>query len=124
MIANAVSWASARTEQATATAQAPAAQEKKKKAGAPKTPSVVSPEGFPMNCRSWLVGALVPVVAIVPALAAPTAQVAKTAQAGDPASRITWHRYVLDTKFRSEGVAVADVNKDGKLDIIAGDVWY
>src|SRR5262249_31025285 len=74
-----------------------------------------------MKLRLWLVGALLPAVAILPALAAPTAQVGKT---GDPASRITWQRYVLDTKFRSEGVAVADVNKDGKMDIIAGDVWY
>ena len=26
--------------------------------------------------------------------------------------------------FRSEGVAVADVNRDGKMDILVGDVWY
>jgi sugar lactone lactonase YvrE len=31
---------------------------------------------------------------------------------------------VVDKAFRSEGVAVADVNKDGKLDILASDVWY
>src|SRR6266511_1532857 len=37
---------------------------------------------------------------------------------------IRWKKTVLDTKFRSEGVAIADVNKDGKVDIIAGDVWY
>src|SRR5262245_10087714 len=30
----------------------------------------------------------------------------------------------VDKTFRSEGVAVADVNKDGKLDILASDVWY
>src|SRR5262249_16081877 len=29
-----------------------------------------------------------------------------------------------DTRFRSEGVAVADVNRDGRLDLIAGNVWY
>ena len=26
--------------------------------------------------------------------------------------------------FRSEGVAVADVNKDGKMDVINGEAWY
>ncbi|HJN09578.1 MAG TPA: VCBS repeat-containing protein [Pirellulaceae bacterium] len=30
----------------------------------------------------------------------------------------------LDAKFRSEGVAVGDFNKDGKQDIVAGFVWY
>jgi hypothetical protein len=50
--------------------------------------------------------------------------------AGAPASpdtgadNITWKKTQVDKVFRSEGVAVADVNKDGKLDIIAGDVWY
>jgi hypothetical protein len=37
---------------------------------------------------------------------------------------ITWKKTVLDSKFRSEGVAIADVNRDGKMDVIAGDVWY
>ncbi|HEV3204772.1 MAG TPA: VCBS repeat-containing protein [Gemmataceae bacterium] len=37
---------------------------------------------------------------------------------------ITWKKTHIDKIFRSEGAAVADVNKDGKLDIIAGDVWY
>ena len=30
----------------------------------------------------------------------------------------------LDDKFRSEGVAVGDFNKDGKMDIAAGYVWF
>ncbi len=39
--------------------------------------------------------------------------------AGEP-----WQRQQLDAAFRSEGSAAADVNKDGKMDVIAGDVWY
>ncbi len=38
--------------------------------------------------------------------------------------KITWKKTVLDTKFRSEGVAVADVNKDGKIDVLNGEYWY
>lgn len=37
---------------------------------------------------------------------------------------ITWKKTVLDTSFRSEGVAVADVNKDGKKDVLVGEFWY
>lgn len=37
---------------------------------------------------------------------------------------IAWKRIVLDKVFRSEGCAVADVNKDGKLDVLVGDFWY
>lgn len=36
----------------------------------------------------------------------------------------TWTKTVVDSKFRSEGVAVADVNKDGKKDILVGEFWY
>lgn len=36
----------------------------------------------------------------------------------------TWQKIDVDRKFRSEGVAVADVNKDGKLDVLVGDLWY
>ena len=35
-----------------------------------------------------------------------------------------WLRVKLDERFRSEGVAAADLNKDGTPDVIAGDVWY
>jgi hypothetical protein len=38
--------------------------------------------------------------------------------------RITWKKTVLDKRFRSEGVAVADVNKDGKIDVLNGEYWY
>jgi hypothetical protein len=37
---------------------------------------------------------------------------------------IKWKKIVVEPVFRSEGVAVADVNKDGKLDILIGDYWY
>jgi hypothetical protein len=35
-----------------------------------------------------------------------------------------WERLKLDDVFRSEGVAAADVNHDGKMDVLAGDLWY
>jgi hypothetical protein len=38
--------------------------------------------------------------------------------------RISFKKTQLDTKFRSEGVAVGDFNNDGKLDIAAGSVYY
>ena len=45
-----------------------------------------------------------------------------SAQAADPV--ITWKKTVLDQRFRSEGVAAADVNKDGKKDVLNGEYWY
>jgi len=52
--------------------------------------------------------------------------VSTATQAKDPvdAKSITWKKTVLDAKFRSEGSAVADVNKDGKLDVLVGQFWY
>jgi hypothetical protein len=41
-----------------------------------------------------------------------------------PAQDVRWKKTVVDKAFRSEGVAVADVNRDGKMDILVGDVWY
>ena len=37
---------------------------------------------------------------------------------------ITWKKTVVEGRFRSEGVAAADVNKDGRIDILNGDFWY
>lgn len=47
-----------------------------------------------------------------------------SAAPGATETGITWKKTVLDTKFRSEGVAVADVNKDGKIDVLNGEYWY
>lgn len=33
-------------------------------------------------------------------------------------------KHIIDSNFISEGVAVADVNRDGKTDIIAGAYWF
>lgn len=33
-------------------------------------------------------------------------------------------KHILSTEFVSEGVAVADVNKDGKTDVLAGAFWF
>ncbi|MDI9433137.1 MAG: VCBS repeat-containing protein [Planctomycetota bacterium] len=40
------------------------------------------------------------------------------------ASEVHFKKVVLDRVFRSEGVGLADVNHDGKLDVLAGEVWY
>jgi len=40
------------------------------------------------------------------------------------AGELKFVKTVVDTTFRSEGVAIGDVNRDGKMDIFAGDVWY
>jgi hypothetical protein len=37
---------------------------------------------------------------------------------------LAWKKTVVDKVFRSEGVATADVNRDGKTDILVGDFWY
>ncbi len=48
---------------------------------------------------------------------------ASAAVAKDPPA-ISWKKATLDPTFRAEGVAVADVNKDGKLDVLVGEFWY
>lgn len=40
------------------------------------------------------------------------------------AEEISWKRVELDSTMRSEGVTTADVNRDGKIDVLAGEVWY
>lgn len=57
---------------------------------------------------------------------APAAAQDKTAAkaAAQAEKKISWKKTVLDTKFRSEGVAAFDVNKDGKIDVVNGEYWY
>lgn len=40
------------------------------------------------------------------------------------APKIRWKKTVLDRQFRSEGVVVADVDRDGRPDVVTGNVWY
>jgi hypothetical protein len=65
--------------------------------------------------KRWVVGAGVACLAATAAFAA---------QKGVPSERITWKKIVLDREFRSEGVTVFDVNRDGRPDVVAGNVWY
>lgn len=44
--------------------------------------------------------------------------------AGRAADEVRWQKIVIDPAFRSEGVGVADINRDKKLDIVVGDFWY
>ncbi len=38
--------------------------------------------------------------------------------------KVSFQKIVLDREFRSEGVAIADVNRDRKMDVLAGNLWY
>ena len=41
-----------------------------------------------------------------------------------PPREVGFKKIVLDREFRSEGVAVADLNRDGRPDVMAGNLWY
>jgi hypothetical protein len=70
-----------------------------------------------MRLQFWMAGVMLAPAIVLPVLPAGTDSPA-------PATTITWKRTVIDRGFHSEGVAIADVNRDGKMDILAGDVWY
>ena len=50
----------------------------------------------------------------------------KSVDAQPPPSKtkITWKKTVIDTIFRSEGVGVADINKDGTPDFVTGKRFW
>lgn len=51
-------------------------------------------------------------------------QLAGEVSRADEGAPIQFQRITVDRTFRSEGVAVGDYNRDGKLDVAAGFVWY
>jgi hypothetical protein len=67
---------------------------------------------------------VLPVLAVIAAVAVASFRLPESEAADTSAPKITWKKTVLDRKFRSEGVAVADVNKDGKIDVLNGEYWY
>ncbi len=68
-----------------------------------------------MTVRVWTTAVLVlPVLFLSPAFAL----------ASDKGTPVSWKKTVIDARFRSEGVGIGDVNKDGKLDVLVGDSWY
>jgi hypothetical protein len=68
------------------------------------------------NC-AWLSAVLIPAAVL---LFLPPA----AGRAREDAAAITWKKTVIDRTFRSEGVTVADVNRDGKMDVLNGEMWY
>jgi hypothetical protein len=74
-----------------------------------------------MRWKICLVALCAPLAA---SLALLTAAEDKKEPPGDDGTGITWKKTVIDKVFRSEGVAVADVNKDGKMDILHAEAWY
>jgi FG-GAP-like repeat len=72
-----------------------------------------------MRLQHWLMGTSLVLALVLPAVPADSSKIA-----GSAAAEITWKKTVIDTRFLSEGVAIADVNKDGKMDILTGEVWY
>lgn len=72
-----------------------------------------------MKLRLW--GVLIAPILLIGAGAKPLSmRPASAVKREEP----TFQKIVLDREFRSEGCAVADVNHDGKPDILVGEIWY
>lgn len=74
----------------------------------------------------WLYVSLLTVSGIVAAASsfAASLDLQGTSRREPARSSVTFKKTVLDSEFRSEGVAVGDVNRDGRMDVIAGNLWY
>lgn len=47
-----------------------------------------------------------------------------SAQQNKKARQVVFRKHILSSIFVSEGVATGDVNRDGKMDILAGNYWF
>jgi len=47
-----------------------------------------------------------------------------SAQQNKKARQVVFRKHILSNIFVSEGVATGDVNRDGKMDILAGNYWF
>jgi hypothetical protein len=74
-----------------------------------------------MNRRAWLIAS--PALPLLALSLLPAAEDRKETPDRD-GTNVSWKKTVLDPAFRAEGVAVADVNRDGKTDVLIGEVWY
>jgi hypothetical protein len=70
-----------------------------------------------MRARYWLVPTLFLSAVVMACLPAGAAD-------DEAPTPVGWKKTVISKAFLSEGVAVADVNKDGKMDILTGEMWF
>ncbi|MEZ0612172.1 FG-GAP repeat domain-containing protein [Fibrella sp. WM1] len=74
------------------------------------------------GCLTQAIGQSNPTVQLKQQMANGAATARATSQTAVPSN--DFKKTTLSREFMSEGVAVADLNKDGKLDIIAGTYWF